>query len=65
MDCRDTLAFLRSFTIWDYRYEKVIGFLRDSSIDMYAKCGGIVEARVFKRIPSKGTLSWSVILEGY
>ncbi|KAL3738857.1 hypothetical protein ACJRO7_020261 [Eucalyptus globulus] len=41
-------------------------FVLNSLVDMYAKCGDIVQARkVFEKMPSKDLVSWNTMLTGY
>ncbi|KAI6706571.1 hypothetical protein NL676_009533 [Syzygium grande] len=41
-------------------------FVLNSLVDMYAKCGDIVQARkVFDKMPSRDLVSWNTMLTGY
>lgn len=54
-----------------HRHAVRTGFVRDcfvlnSLVDMYAKCGDIVQARkVFDKMPSRDLVSWNTMLTGY
>jgi pentatricopeptide repeat protein len=46
-------------------YESV-AFVRNSLIDMYAKCGSMEDAkRVFNKLPSRDVVSWNVMIFGH
>ncbi|CAK9219482.1 unnamed protein product [Sphagnum troendelagicum] len=41
-------------------------FLKNSMVDMYAKCGSIEDAcRVFNKMPARDVVSWTVIILGH
>lgn len=46
-----------------YRREPTIG---NSLVDMYAKCGSLVEAQqVFDQLPNRNLISWNTLIAGY
>lgn len=48
------------------RYEKVMVFINNCFIDMYAKCGDIDTARkVFDRMSEPNSVSWTSLMTGY
>ncbi|KAG9445547.1 hypothetical protein H6P81_011675 [Aristolochia fimbriata] len=48
------------------RFEKVMLFVTNCLIDMYAKCGDIEAARrVFDKMPKRNAVSWTSLMTGY